>query len=47
MKNLIDLHDEEIFEMVKHNLITLEEFQNWLEDRLDETWQKAIDCVQD
>ena len=45
MPNLIDLHDDEIFNLIKHGAMTREEFEFWLSERLDETWNKAIDLV--
>ena len=43
MQNLLDLPDSEIYYLVQTKQINEEEFLNWLSERLDETWQKAID----
>ena len=42
MKNILDLKVQEIYRLIQTKEISEEEFENWFEDRLDETWQKAV-----
>ncbi len=47
MRNLLDLPDEEIYVLIQTKQIREDEFTNWLSERLDETWQKAVDLFED